>query len=290
VLAGTLDHSIFRKDPIGRLARTASFVMATAFASTPVAMGAVNFVNRLHTRVSGVAPNGKPYTARDPDLAVWTHVTIYGGFLAGHLRYAPHPITEEEQDEYWNQIAKVPEMLGARDVPPGVEEYFVRVRPELEVSQDTLDSARWVIEGGKGDTPTVLQAADALVKGWEDLMPMLGTASLERKVLVPASKAAVKVAYALFARTATDLLPEWGREMLRLKASHVVRPLTHAYFASLRIAVPTMPRPLRESIARATAAPGEDLSQAETSSSSGGEYPEATARARAGPLTAPPDV
>ena len=37
VLAGTLDHSIFRTDPIGRLARTASFVMATAFGSTEVA-------------------------------------------------------------------------------------------------------------------------------------------------------------------------------------------------------------------------------------------------------------
>lgn len=258
VLAGTLDHSIFRRDPIGRLARTASFVMATAFGSTPVALGAVNFVNRLHGRVSGVAPNGKPYTARDPDLAVWTHVTIYGGFLAGHLRYAPHPISESEQDQYWNEIARVPQMLGASNVPrdrAGVDEYFRRVHPELEASQDALDSARWVLDGGKGDTPTVRDAAAALVKGWEELMPVLGTPSLERRIVAPASKAAVRIAYSLFARTATDLLPEWGREMLQLEASPLIRPLTHAYFASLRIAVPTIPKALRESRTRASAAP-----------------------------------
>jgi uncharacterized protein (DUF2236 family) len=265
VLAGTLDHSIFRRDPIGRLARTASFVMATAFASTPVAMGAVDFVNRLHARVSGTAPNGKPYTARDPDLAVWTHVTIYGGFLEGHLRYAPQPIADDEQDEYWNEIALIPEMLGASDVPrsrAGVEEYFRRVRPELEASQDALDSARWVLDGGKGDTPTVRDAAAALVKGWAELMPMLRTASLERRLLEPASKAAVRIAYSLFARTATDLLPEWGRQMLQLENSPLIRPLTRAYFATLRAAVPTIPRALRESRARAAAAPQErDLAE-----------------------------
>jgi uncharacterized protein (DUF2236 family) len=260
VLAGTLDHSIFRKDPIGRLARTASFVMATAFGSTPVAMGAVDYVNRLHLKVSGIAPNGKPYRATDPDLAVWTHVTIYGGFLDGHLRYAPDPVTPSEQDGYWDEVARVPEMLGAVDVPRSrkeVEEYFRRVRPELEASRDALDSARWVLDGGKGDSPTVRDAAAALVKGCEDLMPALGNPSLERKVLRPASSAAVRVAYALFARTAADLLPEWGREMLQLEASPLVRPLTRAYFASLRLAVPTTPRALRESRVRSAAAPGE---------------------------------
>ena len=250
VLAGTLDHSIFRKDPIGRLARTASFVMATAFASTPVAMGAVDYVNRLHLRVSGTAPNGKPYRATDGDLAVWTHVTIYGGFLDGHLLYAPDPVSPAEQDGYWDEVARVPEMLGAAGVPRSqeeVEEYFRRVRPELEASRDALDSARWVLDGGKGDSPTVRDAAAALVKGWEDLMPALGTASLERRILKPASAAAVRIAYALFARTATDLLPGWGREMLRLEASPLVRPLTRAYFATLRLAVPTTPKALRES-------------------------------------------
>lgn len=254
VLAGTLDHSLFRKDPIGRLARTASFVMGTAFAATPVAMGAIDHVNRLHQRISGIAPNGRSYRATDGDLAVWTHVTIYGGFLDGHLRYSPNPISEAEQDEWWDEVARVPEMLGAINTPRSrqeVQDYFTRVMPELEASQDALDSARWVLDGGKGESPTVRGAAQALVDGWEELMPALGKSrTLERKILAPASVAAVRLAYAIFARTATDLLPRWGREMLQLESSRVAEPLTRAYFGSLRVVVPTTPKALRQAMER----------------------------------------
>ena len=258
VLAGTLDHSVFRKDPIGRLARTASFVMATAFGSTEVANGVVDYVNRLHRRISGTAPNGNHYTATDPGLAVWTHVTIYGGFLDGHLRYAPNPIGGLQIDEYWNEVARVPEMLGARNVPRSryeVEDYFRRIRPELEASRDAYDSARWVLDGGKGDTPTVRDSAAALVKAWGELMPGPAAHALEERVLRPAAAGAVRLAYAIFARTAVDLLPGWGRSMLQLDSSRFAEPLTKAYFASLRLAVPTMPRALREAQERAAASP-----------------------------------
>ncbi len=256
VLAGTLDHSVFRTDPIGRLARTASFVMATAFGSTKVATGVVEYVNRLHRRVAGIAPTGDPYSASDPDLAVWTHVTIYGGFLEGHLRYAPRPIRGAEIDGYWNEVALVPEMLGAKGVPRSryeVEDYRRRVRPALLASTDALSSARWVLDGGKGDTPTVRDSAQALVKAWADLMP--DAPMLEERVLRPASAAAVRVAYAIFARAAVDLLPDWGSAMLQLKRPPLAVPLTKAYFAALRLAVPTMPRALRLAQARAAARP-----------------------------------
>lgn len=258
VLAGTLDHSIFRTDPIGRLARTASFVMATAFGSTEVANRVVDYVNRLHRNISGTAPNGGSYSATDPALAVWTHVTIYGGFLEGHLRYAPNPLRGEEIDAYWDEIARVPEMLGARGVPRSrqqVEEYYQRVRPELEGSTDALQSARWVLDGGKGDTPTVRDSAEALVQAWGELMPGPVAAALNRRILRPASAGAVRLAYAIFARTAVDLLPEWSREMLQLQRSPLAVPLTRAYFATLRLAVPTVPRGLREARARAAAVP-----------------------------------
>lgn len=258
VLAGTLDHSIFRTDPIGRLARTASFVMATAFGSTEVATGVVEHVNRLHRRISGTAPNGDRYSASDPGLAVWTHVTIYGGFLDGHLRYAPHPISGNEVDAYWDEVARVPEMLGARGVPRSryeVEDYFRRVRPALLASPDALESARWVLDGGKGNTPTVRDSAQALVDAWSELLPATAGGAIEQRILRPASAGAVRLAYAIFARTAVDLLPEWGRTMLRLERSRLARPLTRAYFATLRLAVPTKPRALRQAEARAAAAP-----------------------------------
>ncbi|HEX2053459.1 MAG TPA: oxygenase MpaB family protein [Actinomycetota bacterium] len=266
VLAGTLDHSIFRTDPIGRLARTASFVMATAFGSTEVALGVVDYVNRLHSRISGTAPNGVEYSATDPGLAVWTHVTIYGGFLEGHLRYAPNPISGPEVDRYWDEVARVPEMLGATGVPRSryeVDDYFRRVRPELSASRDALDSARWVLDGGKGDTPTVRDSAKALVDAWQQVLPP--ALQIDRRFLTPASAAAVRVAYAIFARTAVDLLPQWGREMLQLRRSRLAEPLTRAYFTSLRLAVPTLPRALRQAQARASAPPRSSEGEAKAS-------------------------
>lgn len=252
VLAGTLDHSIFRRDPIGRLARTASFVMGTAFAATPVALGAIEHVNRLHLKVSGVAPNGVAYQATDAGLALWTHVTIYGGFLDGHLRYAPRPIGEPEQDAYWEEVARIPQMLGAPDPPRNrqqVRQYLAQVRPQLLASQDALDSARWVLQGGKKGSPTVRDAAGALVKGWQDLMP----GRIRPPLLEPASRAAVRIAYAIFARAATDLLPTWGREMLQLTPAPGAGPVTSAYLALLRGAVPTTPVALRQAMERAGA-------------------------------------
>ena len=209
-------------------------------------------MTRLHRRISGTAPNGLPYKATDPALAVWTHVTIYSGFLEGHLRYAPNPISGAQIDRYWDEVAQVPELLGARAVPRSryeVEDYFRRIRPELSASRDALDSARWVLEGGKGSSPTVRDAAQALVKAWSEALP--AHPFLVQKVLPEASAAAVRLAYGIFARAAVDLLPDWGRRMLRLKRSPVAYPLTRAYFGSLRLAAPTVPRALREARARA---------------------------------------
>lgn len=262
VLAGTLDHSIFRHDPVGRLARTASFVMATAFGATPVAMAAVDHVNRVHRRVSGVAPNGKPYRATEPDLAMWTHVTIYGGFLEGHLRYAPEPVTADQIDVYWQEVARVPQMLGAADAPCSreqVQRYWHKIRPELAVSRDTLDAARWIIEGGRGDTPTVRGAAEALVEAWGAIMASAPASraggrirdALGRRVLPAASRRAVRLAYRILAAAAVDLLPAWGREMLELPRAPLAPWVARTYFGSLRLAVPTVPSALREARQRA---------------------------------------
>jgi uncharacterized protein (DUF2236 family) len=86
-------------------------------------------------------------------------------------------------------------------------------------------------------------------------MPGPAAQLLEKRILEPASAGAVRLAYAIFARTAVDLLPGWGRSMLQLERSRLAEPLTKAYFATLRLAVPTMPRALRQSQERAAAQP-----------------------------------
>ena len=265
VLAGTLDHSNFNEDPIGRLARTGSFVSATAYGSSVVAERAVAHVRALHEHVVGVAPDGRPYRAQDPELLLWTHMTVYAGFIAGHRRYHPRPATD--LDRYWAEIAIVAEKLGASRVPRSAteaDEYFLRVRPELVASEDALRSSQWIINAYRGDTPALRDSAEAIVTTARSVLPRRvrsivdrsGLGVLERATIVPAARIGTRFAYTTIVKAAIGLLPGWGREMLRLPAPRVgervaVRAAAASLFTGLRWTAGTTPRELEQARARA---------------------------------------
>lgn len=267
VLAGTLQHSDFNQDPLGRLARTGGFVAATAWGSSTVAENAVRQVRAMHRRVVGIAPDGRAYRAWDPELLLWTHVTVYGGFLAGHLRYHPRPIDANDVDRYWDEVAVVAERLGARNVPRSqaeVGEYFDRVRPELVADADALESARWIIGAFKDDSAAVRDATAALVDATRGLVGRSGREPpgplgvLERALVRPATSRAVRTAYGIIASAAVDLVPDWGAEMLGLRKQRAVeraalRLAAVTFFTGLRATVGTTPRELRLAHARCAA-------------------------------------
>src|SRR5215213_72872 len=57
-MAGVADHSDFKADPWGRLQRTAEFLAMTTYGPVPMAERAIEAVQRVHSRVTGVAPDG----------------------------------------------------------------------------------------------------------------------------------------------------------------------------------------------------------------------------------------
>nr|WP_275427586.1 oxygenase MpaB family protein [Burkholderia sp. JP2-270] len=65
-LAGVLEHSRFRQDMRGRLARTAQFIAGTTYGSARDANGLIEHVNRIHRDVAGTSADGRPYAATDP--------------------------------------------------------------------------------------------------------------------------------------------------------------------------------------------------------------------------------
>lgn len=91
-MAGVDQHSDFRADPVGRLNGTVRFITTTTFGSSDAAREVVDLVRRIHTRVHGTAPDGRPYRADDPDLLTWVHTAEVRSFLAGHQAYAPRPL------------------------------------------------------------------------------------------------------------------------------------------------------------------------------------------------------
>ena len=89
VMAGVADHSRYREDPIGRFRRTAAFVEATTFGTTDDAQrGRIDNVRLVAAMIDGTSPDGRHYSAGDPELLTWVHVAETWAFLAprGALR------------------------------------------------------------------------------------------------------------------------------------------------------------------------------------------------------------
>ncbi len=134
-MAGVAEHSDYRHDPWGRLQRTADFLAATTFGPASEAQKAVDVVHRVHERVVGTAPDGRPYAANDPHLLRWVHVAELDSFLAAHDRYGEQPLRGDERDRYVAESAVVATALGVVDAPTTEHELRRQLhdfRPELK--------------------------------------------------------------------------------------------------------------------------------------------------------------
>src|SRR4051812_13173725 len=97
-LHGTNRHSAYSDDPLARLGRTASFVNAMTWGSTPVAEKACDLVRKMHRQVEGTMPDGRPYSANDDDQLIWTAMTQAYSVMRAHRRYHPRPLEGERID------------------------------------------------------------------------------------------------------------------------------------------------------------------------------------------------
>lgn len=180
-MAGVSDHSDYRTDPWGRLHRTGRFIGSTTYGNTETAERTIAIVRAVHERVRGTAPDGRPYSANDPHLLLWVHVTEVDSFLAGYRRYGTGKLTDAEQDRYVAEMAEIAERLGAQDAP--------RSREELAGS---LEMFRQECSLGR-------QARESI-----------------RFLLLPPVPLAARGAYGLISAASIGLLPAWARSMLRL--------------------------------------------------------------------------
>jgi uncharacterized protein (DUF2236 family) len=149
-MAGVAEHSNYQADPLGRLRRTANFVGATTFGTVQEAEKAVQQVRRVHRRVTGVAPDGRPYSAGDPELVTFIHAAEVSSFLESSRRFGPRDLTPEQCDQYYEEMAPVALALGAEWVPRStadMDDYFLRLRPELHAGPQALQARDWLRHG-----------------------------------------------------------------------------------------------------------------------------------------------
>lgn len=181
-MAAVDQYSDFRSDPLGRLNRTAGFVSVTSYGSTPAAEEAIARVRSLHTRISGTAPGGRPYSAADPHLLTWVHTAEATSFLRGYQVFGSAPLTPAEQDRYLAEAATVARRLGAEGVPASVCEvraYFAGIRGELAPTEAALSATRFLRRFGDG--PAENTAVRILFNGALSLLPPWAAQALELK-------------------------------------------------------------------------------------------------------------
>jgi uncharacterized protein (DUF2236 family) len=200
-MAGVAAHSRFREDPLGRLQRTARFVAGTTFGAMPFVDQLVSEVTAVHERVRGIAPDGRAYSASDPDLLTFVHVTEVSSFLAGFQRYSTRPLLRAEKDQYFDEVAEIARRLGAKAVPTSLREiraYIDQTLPELtrsEQAEEALEFLRRPVSSAASDA----LAQRIIVSAAIDLLPRPIQALIARPRLIPGRRAAVLAAAGSFA-------------------------------------------------------------------------------------------
>ena len=191
VLAGVWDHSDFRNDMLGRLRRTARFIAVTTYGGPDEAEALLERIRHIHHHVHGTLPDGTRYSADDPRLLAWVHVTEMTSFLDAWLTYGNPGMPRAEQDRYFAEVALIGEKLGADPVPRSKAEALALIqemRPDLIVDARAREVARIVLS--------------------------------QRS-----PKRAAQPVQAMTFQAAIDLLPAWARQMHGLHASTLTRPL-----------------------------------------------------------------
>jgi uncharacterized protein (DUF2236 family) len=147
-MTAVAEHSGYRGDMWGRLARTSTFLATTTFGPVEDAEAAIAAVRRIHDRVTGTMPDGTPYAAGDPHLLAWVHVAEVDSFLLAHQVYGARPLDPDGCDEYVAQAGEVARRLGVVDPPSTtaeLAEVLASFRPELAATQHARDAVSFLL-------------------------------------------------------------------------------------------------------------------------------------------------
>ncbi|CAB4609865.1 unannotated protein [freshwater metagenome] len=204
-MAGVAQHSDYRADPWGRLQRTADFVAATSFGNADLAQHAVDRVRAVHKRVTGIASDGRAYSANDPHLLRWVHIAEVDSFLRAHQAYGAKPLDAAGYDQYVADMAVIARKLGVPAPPTsvqGLRDQIAQFRGELHGTTESRDAAKYLL-------------------------------------ITPPLDLTARVPYSLIAAAAIAILPAWARADLRLPylpltEQLVVKPIGQLLSSTIR--------------------------------------------------------
>lgn len=170
-LAGVEQHSTYRTDPLGRLQRTNLYVTTSTFGSSTQAAQTAAMVRAVHERVAGTAPDGRPYSAKDPRLLLWVHIGLTDSMLVAYQRFGRGTV---DADQYVGEMAQLAVALGVEDPPTTVAELaesFDSFSGETAGGPDARAVARFLRFPGRALPVGAWGPYEVLVRAATDLLP-----------------------------------------------------------------------------------------------------------------------
>ncbi|CAA0124077.1 putative protein [Halioglobus japonicus] len=136
VRSGVWDHTTFRTAPLLRMQRTGLAAMVTVYGARSVAKQMIAGITRMHGNVQGVTPDGRKYTALEPELMDWVQVTASFGFVQAYHQFVA-PLSIAERDSFYREARASAELYGAPGAPENEAQQqalFQQMLPQLEAS------------------------------------------------------------------------------------------------------------------------------------------------------------
>ena len=150
-MAGVDQHSDWRRDPVGRLAATSSYLATVSYGDRAAAENAAARVRRIHEHVRGTDPvTGRPYAASDPALLLWVHAALVESTVVACQLFGT-PLAPADGDRYVAEMAVAAELVGvpAALIPvslDGLRQYLASVRDELRCTPAAADAAAFLLD------------------------------------------------------------------------------------------------------------------------------------------------
>ena len=169
VRSGVWQYTSFRKRPLDRLRRTGHAAVLTVYGPRSRAESMIAGVARMHARVRGVTPDGRPFRATDPELLEWVHATACFGFLEAYHAYV-EPLTLPQRDRLYVEALPAARLYGAVSAPQSqaaVEALFERMGGQFERSDIVFEFLR------------IVRSMPALPALWRPLQGLLIKAAVE---------------------------------------------------------------------------------------------------------------
>jgi uncharacterized protein (DUF2236 family) len=139
VAAGVAHYSGFRSEPVGRLRRTLDVMLTIVFGDEGAAVEAARKVNSVHDRIAGVASDGTPYRAKDPELLLWVNFTLVDSSLRVYEACVA-PLSEGERDGYYEETKVVARLFEIPEeiIPPTLADLRAWADEKIESQEVTV--------------------------------------------------------------------------------------------------------------------------------------------------------